>query len=590
MPDTAKPGSNVRVWGSDVIAAAIREQGFPYVCLNPGASYRGVHDSLVNYLGNQTPKMLVCLHEEHTIGICQGYATVADQPLAAFVHSNVGLMHATMGVFDAWCARQPVVIFGATGPVDAAKRRPWIDWIHTTADQGALIRNFSKWDDQPGSAAACFEAIRRATMIARTRPCGPVYVNFDADIQEKELDEWPAVHDAKSFKVPGAPAPAPADLDEAIKILDGAKDVVILAGRMSRSEESWKARIALAEALGARVLTGNSPAAFPSKHPLFVGEAAFALRGDLKDQIKSADAILALEYVDLGGTLNQIFPPGSPRTTKIINVSMDHHLHNGWSMDYHVLPMSDLSIATSSEAFTTAITSRLKKRPDAMKGRVSAYSLPAMPTGKGEIGIKDLAATFLNMTDGMPICLMGRSIGWPPNATAIDHPHDYVGESHGGGVGAGPGIAVGAALALRDMGSPRLPVMVCGDGDYTMGCNALWTAANAKIPLLIIVANNRAYFNDELHQQTVARMRDRPQENAWVGQRIEDPAPDMAAIAKGFGLEGAGPIEKLEDLPKALEAAFKAVKAGKPYVLDVVTKREYASSPITNSRKTGSAA
>jgi len=586
MPDTAKPGSNVRVWGSDVIAAAIREQGFPYVCLNPGASYRGVHDSLVNYLGNETPKMLVCLHEEHTIGIAQGYATVTDQPLAAFVHSNVGLMHATMGVFDAWCARRPVVIFGATGPVDATKRRPWIDWIHTTADQGALIRNYSKWDDQPGSPGAAVESIRRATMMARTRPCGPVYVNFDAEIQEMELDEWPALHDAASFTPPSPPAPNAADLDKAVQMLDGAKTVVILAGRMNRSDEAWKARIALAEALGAYVIIGNTPAAFPTHHPSFAGDAAFNMRPDLREVVKKADVLLALEWVDLGGTLNQIFPPGSPRSTKIINVSMDHQLHNGWSMDYHVLPISDLTFATTSEAFTDAANARIKKRPDALKGRTSAFVKPEMPTGKGAIGIKDLAATYLNMTDGMDVSLMGRSIGWPPNATPIKHPHDWVGESHGGGVGAGPGIAVGAALALRDIGSPRLPVMVSGDGDFTMGCNALWTAANARIPLLMIVANNRAYFNDELHQQTVAKIRQRPEENAWVGQRIEDPAPDMAAIAKGFGLDGSGPIEKLEDLPKALETAFKAVKAGKPYVLDVVTKREYATTPITNSRKT----
>jgi acetolactate synthase-1/2/3 large subunit len=147
---------------------------------------------------------------------------------------------------------------------------------------------------------------------------------------------------------------------------------------------------------------------------------------------------------------------------------------------------------------------------------------------------------------------MGRTLGWPPNALSINHPHDWVGELHGAGVGAGPGIAVGAALALRDMGSPRIPVMVCGDGEFTMGCNALWTAAHERIPLLLIVANNRSYFNDELHQATVARVRGRPQQNAWIGQRIEDPAPDIAAIGRGFGLDGAGPVEKLEDLAGAL--------------------------------------
>ncbi len=585
MPDTAKPGSNVRVWGSDVVAAAIREQNFPYAVLNPGASYRGLHDSLVNYTGNENPKMLVVLHEEHALAIAQGYATVTDQPLAAIVHSNVGLMHATMGVFDAWCARTPVVLFGATGPIDAAKRRPWIDWIHTTADQASMIRNYIKWDDTPGSAAAAVESIRRATILARTQPCGPVFINLDATVQEQELDAWPVSQPLESYQVPKPPAPNGADLDQAVQWLDEGKDVVIFAGRMSRNEKAWNDRIALAEALGARVFIGAQPGPFPTTHPSFCGESGFNLRPDMKEAIRKADVILALEYLDIGGALMQVFPAGQPRHAKIINCSIEYQLHNGWIMDYHVLPICDLHIATTTEQLTSALLGRVKKKPDAMKGKQSAYSLPPMPTGKGEIGIRDLAATFLNVTKDMEIALMGRPIGWPPNATKISHPHDWLGGSHGGGVGSGPGNAVGTALALRDLKSPRLPVMVLGDGDFTMGCNAIWTAANEKIPMLLIVANNRAYFNDELHQQNVAKTRERPQERAWIGQRIEDPAPDMSAIAKGFGLAGEGPIEKLEDLPKALERAFAAVKAGKSYVLDVVTKREYAHAPLTDGRK-----
>src|SRR6185436_3657196 len=273
-----------------------------------------------------------------------------------------------------------------------------------------------------------------------------------------------------------------------------------------------------------------------------------------------------LDYVDIGGTLNQIFAPGSSRRAKIINCSIDHHLHNGWLMDYHVLPIADLTIATTPESFTEALLPRLRKRPDAMKDRRSAYSLPEMPKHDGEIGIADLAAVLLNLTADMEISLLGRPLGWPPNAISVRHPHDWLGELHGGGVGSGPGIAVGAALGLREIGSPRLPIMICGDGDFVMGCNAIWTAANQKIPLLIIVSNNRSYFNDELHQTTVAKARERPVENAWVGQRIDDPAPDMATIARGFGLEGSGPIETLSALPAALKAAFAAVKAGKPYV------------------------
>jgi hypothetical protein len=140
-------GVNAAGFGSDVVAETLRALDIPYVALNPGASYRGLHDSLVNYLGNEQPQMLLCLHEESAVAIAQGYAKVTGRAMGAIVHSNVGLMHATMAIFNAWCDRMPVLVLGATGPVDAVKRRPWIDWIHTARDQGALIRGYVKWDD-----------------------------------------------------------------------------------------------------------------------------------------------------------------------------------------------------------------------------------------------------------------------------------------------------------------------------------------------------------------------------------------------------------------------------------------------------------
>src|SRR5262252_1183576 len=182
-------GSNAAGFGSDVVAESLRDLDIPYIALNPGASYRGIHDSIVNYLGNEMPQMILCLHEEVAVSIAHGYAKVTGKAMAAAVHSNVGLMHSTMAVFNAWCDRMPVVIVGATGPVDAHKRRPWIDWIHTARDQGALVRDYTKWDDQPSSPGAAREAILRGTWIANTAPCGPVYINFDAELQESKLAE-----------------------------------------------------------------------------------------------------------------------------------------------------------------------------------------------------------------------------------------------------------------------------------------------------------------------------------------------------------------------------------------------------------------
>src|SRR5213080_24743 len=216
------------IWGSDAIAAVLRTLDIPFLALNPGASYRGLHDSIVNYLGNTRPRMLLCLHEESAVALAHGWAKVTGRPMGAIVHSNVGLMHATMAIFNAWCDRVPVFVLGATGPVDAAKRRPWIDWIHTAQDQGALVRNFTKWDDQPASVAAAAESLLRAHRMATTPPCGPVYICLDAALQESRIGALPSLPSAARFRPPRAGAPDPAALAEAAELLQAAERPLIL--------------------------------------------------------------------------------------------------------------------------------------------------------------------------------------------------------------------------------------------------------------------------------------------------------------------------------------------------------------------------
>ena len=210
LPETPlEPTSGAGLWGSDAMARMLQALDLPYVALNPGASYRGLHDSLVNYLGNRRPQMLLCLHDETAVSIAHGYAKASGQMMGAILHSNVGLMHASMGIFNAWCDRVPLLVLGATGPWDATRRRPWIDWIHTMADQGALVRGYTKWDNQPGSVAATYDALLRAAQMATTAPCGPVYVNFDAGLQEQKLDALPPLPDPARFRAPQPPCPAP---------------------------------------------------------------------------------------------------------------------------------------------------------------------------------------------------------------------------------------------------------------------------------------------------------------------------------------------------------------------------------------------
>ena len=566
-------GVNVPGFGSDVVTDALRALDVPYIALNPGASYRGLHDSLVNYLGNQRPQMLLCLHEESAIAIAQGYAKVTGKAMAAAVHSNVGLMHATMAIFNVWCDRLPAVILGATGPVDAAIRRPWIDWIHTARDQGALVRGFTKWDDQPASPTAAREAVLRAGWIANTAPRGPVYVNLDAGMQEAKLAEPVAPIDTRRFMPEAISAPAPAAVAAAAELLRNAKRPLILAGRVSRSVDAWNARVALAERLNAGVVTNLVVgAAFPTHHHLHIGAPhGRALATEAIEAIRDADVILSLDWIDIAGTFKSA---GGNVTAKVVNASVDHRLHNGWSMDYQGLPPVDVLLACEPDVVVPSLLEVLGPGP----AHTSPARLRSFPTPAGDkLTVDHMTAALRHAVGARDVSLTQVPLSWDGEAWAFDHPLDYLGTNAGGGVGGGPGISVGAALALK--GTGRLPIAVCGDGDFLMGCTALWTAVHYRVPLLMVIANNRSFFNDEMHQERMARARNRPVENRWIGQRISEPDVDLAAMARAQGARGFGPVTAIDQLSSTFEEAIAAVEAGNVVLVDVWVEPGYA--PVT---------
>jgi len=572
-------GANAPGFGSDVIAEALRSLDIPYIALTPGASYRGLHDSIVNYLGNSKPQMLLCLHEEAAVAIAHGYAKVTGKAMVTAVHSNVGLMHATMAMFNAWCDRMPVVVLGATGPVDAAKRRPWIDWIHTSRDQGALIRDYSKWDDQPSSPAAAREAIMRGTWIANTAPCGPVYINFDAELQEAKISEpLPPIDPARYM--PQVTTAAPAELvREAAAMLKGAKQVLILAGRASRDPQAWNARVALAEALNARVVTDlKVGASFPTDHPLYAG-APRAITPESVDGLKTVDVIVSLDWVDLAGALRYGGPMPS---AKIIQISLDHRIHRGWNMDYQGLPPIDLILSADPDLVVPELVKAIGQSP-----KPHAVPSPRAVADKEPAGFTNetIAHALRKVLGKRPVTYTHLPISWEANWLTFSDPLAYVGSDGGGGVGGGPGISVGAALALK--GSGRLPVAICGDGDFLMGVTAVWTAVHYKIPLLFVLANNRSFYNDELHQERMARMRNRPVENKWIGQRMSDPEVDLAAMGRAQGAQGFGPITRPADLGPALANAIAAVDAGEVAVVDVRVEPGYTAGMTAAMTRAG---
>jgi thiamine pyrophosphate-dependent acetolactate synthase large subunit-like protein len=568
------PGDDREVWGSDEIVALLRKLEFPYVALVPGSSFRGLHDSIVNYetsAEHGNPRMLLCLHEEHAVAIAHGYAKVAERPLLVALHSNVGIMHASMAIFNAFCDRAPVVIVAGTGPLDAARRRPWIDWIHTPQDLGELARGFTKWDDQPISIGATLESIVRANAIARTAPCGPTLVAIDVTVGEGHGAPAAMTLDPRRSGPPRPAAPAGGDVERACAILAGASRPVILAGRVSRDPGAWSERIALAERLNARVVFDmRVPISFPSDHPLSTGTSSLLAPSEAaKAALRDADAILSLDYLDLAGVLKLAGVTGAP---VIVSASLDRYAHNASSRDHQAVCNIDLDLAVDPDRFVTAALSALGPAPAERNERKPAPLAPAVPPigDAGRIDVAAIGMLVARLQSEGPVSIIRSPIAGLGEGVAYRGPLDFLGLDGGGGIGSGPGMSVGAALALRDREPGRLPVAILGDGDFLMGSTAIWTAVAEAVPLLVIVVNNRSYFNDELHQERVARERGRPPERRWIGQRIAAPAVDIAGHARSLGAAGFGPVDDVGGLREAVEQAVRHVRSGGVGVVDAV--------------------
>ncbi|HVO90793.1 MAG TPA: thiamine pyrophosphate-binding protein [Casimicrobiaceae bacterium] len=570
-------------FGSDCIAELLRSLDIAYIALTPGASFRGLHDSLVNYLGNNRPELLLCVHEEHAVSLAHGYARVTGRPLAVALHANVGLMHATMAIFNAWCDRVPMLLLGGVGPLDAVKRRPWVDWIHTSVDLASLVRGYTKWDDQPGSVAAALESIVRAHRMTTTAPRAPVYVCLDAALQEEAVDPAPPLPPLERFPQAQAVDPPASAVADVATLLAQARRPLIMIGRVGNHREDFDRRVELAERVQARVLTDlKTAASFPTTHPLHPFPTAFYIGNESGALVREADIILSLDCIDLGGSLRQACGGALPQA-KIIQCSLDSHLHNGWSMDYQSLPPTDILMQADPDRLVAALLERLPRRGSAFTTTPrEETALHATAQQKRRdvardpawIAIEDMARVTSSALASHRPSYIRLPLGWPGECSRFTDPLDFIGFDGGGGIGSGPGMAVGAALALR--GSGRLPVAVLGDGDYLMGLTALWTAVHYRIAVLVLVCNNQSFFNDELHQERMARMRGRPVENRWVGLRMNDPPFDLAQLARGQGAAGYGPITDTDALEHALTAAIDEVKRGATCVIDVRVAPEYA--------------
>ena len=573
-------------WASDVIVDLLHRYALPYAALNPGASYRGLHDSIVNY-GRNYPAMMLCQHEETAVQVAHGYAKASGRPMVAIVHNLVGLLHSNLAVYYAYIDRAPVFIVGATGPMDESRRRPRIDWTHTANVQGQAVRDYTKWDYQPATIDGVPESFARAYAVMMTEPQGPIYMCYDAWLQEQRLDRDVPLPPPSAMPVPSPLAPDPAALARAADLLVGAKRPVILAEYVGRDPRGFHALVDLAETLGAPVYDVNSRLNFPGCHPLNLSM--------VRDVFRDADLVLCLDVRDWEKPTTELV--STTRTVKSvvpedcvwIDIGFGDLELSSWAMDYQRLMHAQLRVLGDTTLAIPALAALCRARigTDAALGRRIDERSRATGARHREARAR-WASEARQDWDASPVTLprlasevweairdedwvltAGTLEDWTRKLWDFDRPYRHPGKSLG--TSTQFGISLGVALAHRDAG--RLVVDMQPDGDLMFDAGALWVAAKHRIPMLAVMYNNRAYYNDWEHQLRMARQRGTPVERAHIGMDLDDPAPDFAGLARSMGWYGEGPIAHGSDIGPALKRAIERVKAGQPALVDVLTQK-----------------
>jgi acetolactate synthase-1/2/3 large subunit len=565
--------------GSDFMVDVMRNLGIDYVAAIPGNTFKGLHESIVNYGMMTTPALehISCMHEEISVAISHGYAKIAGKPMACMMHSTVGLQHGSMAIYNAWADRVPVfAIVGAQ--LDAAKRRSYVDWAHSVFDGPALVRDFTKFDDTPISLSHFAESANRAYKFSMTPPYGPVLLAVDQNLQEDPIEAGMSANIVKRVQASPSRGDDAAVL-EAARWLVTAQSPVIVADRAARTPQGLALMIELAETLQAAVIDMYGRMNFPWRHPLNQTRQQ-------AEKLSAADVILGLELTDFWGVTNGRLAPGARR---ISITAGDLYLKANYQ-DFERFTPVDLAIAADAEATLPYLIEAIRKlatpaRRSVFKSRGAQLAHDHRNTLEQSradaavgwdiqpITTARMCAELYEQIRNEDWALCNGTVFqnyWPQQLWTATHHYQYIGDSGAYGLGYLPGATVGAALAHRKHG--RLAVAIGGDGDLMFAPGALWTAAHHKIPLLYVVHNNRAYHQEVMFVQMMANKRNRGIDRAHIGNAITDPNVDFAKFANGLGVYAEGPITDPKDLAPALKRAIAVVKRGEPALVDVISQ------------------
>lgn len=565
-------------YGSDVMVDLLVDMGIEILPLAPGATFRGLHDSLLNYRGD-APEIIECLHEEISVAVAHGFAKARGVMGVAALHDVVGLQHAAMAIYNAWCDRVPLLLLGGTGPVDAAKRRPWIDWIHTANVQATQVRDYTKWDDQPASLEAVPEAFVRGRQLATSAPSGPVYLCLDSEIQEQRVPSAFGVLNVADYPPARPLSPDPATVEEIATALIRAERPMIAAEGVDRSQSGLELLVELSELLGAAVMEvqrdyNRTALCMPTAHEHNATGMGLAL---------DPDVVLGLDVRDLAVI------PGAGRAA-VYQVSTAGLAAKAWAADLQRIQAARVLVPSEVtpllEQLVPLVRARLadddhtralvRERSAILASQTRAVRARWAGEARADASAELITPAFLahqidQATHGLDRVLANGSLhNWVHRLWSIDRVDSYLGSSGGAGLGYGLGASIGAALAHRSTG--RLVIDIQSDGDAMMTPGAFWTAAKHQVPLLIVLENNRKWGNSFVHAGLIARARGRSEERIAVGTVIDEPAVDFVELAASMGIPDGWRVESPDQLGDALRSAIRVVQEERrPAVIDVRT-------------------
>ena len=581
------------VAGSDFMVDVIKSVDIKYLPANCASSYRGIHESLINYGGNKMPEFLTCTHEESAVGMAHGYFKASGKPLMSLCHGTVGLQHAAMAIYNAWCDRVPVIVMGGND-LDAAHRPPGVPTFHSAQDINALVRDFTKWDDTPVSLQHFAQSFVRAYKIALTPPYGPVMIALDAGLQQE-----PIRRNGEDLYIPRYTATSPPQGDtgavkEAARLLVKAQNPVIVVDRAARTENGVRLLVQLAEALQAHVVDMGGRMNFPKTHYLSAPITA----------VNNADVIIGMELSDFWGVVNSYVDNGEhgiginrskiKPDTKLISISSVELNTKSNYQDFQRFQSVDIAMAADAEATLPALIeavrsaipndskAAIENRGEAAKkaraeGRARTLQLAALAWDASPISTARLVMETWSQIKDLDWSLVsssGNVSNWPNRLWPMEKYYHWLGGPGGYGVGYGAPASVGAALANRDLG--RFSVSIQSDGDLMYAPGVLWTAAKHKIPLLSVMHNNRGYHQELMHVQRLSNFRNRVanlgNDLGPIGTSIMNPDIEYHKFAESMGWWAKGPIKDPDALGPAIKEAVAVVQSGQPALVNIWTQ------------------